>query len=401
MAAAAEVVFPPLPTPTVLETDGSTALHTARLPLSLPFGVGLIRVEFDLAYGTREQPEPGTFLDSISLSFEPPSARDTALLLTADARGENWFPENPGGISVPADFLKRTAIPFPGDVGNSWPVFASYAVTLTLPLAWQNCEAGLWLDLFDNRARQDSFANIRNLRLVARDPFFLLESSASPDGPFSVEMGVHHSPNDRRFELRRGGEARFFRLRADSAVRLRMLPRDPEAWRFAYEFPEPNPRLESASQPQGPYALEPGAILDPGRRQFQLPSPNGASRFFRINSDVRTAITRLDSSNGTHRVLFEYRPSIFSLQSSAQPCGPFADDPVAIFDTANQVISVSRTEFVRFFRVTHSTPGDSIRLRWAGGASGPWVLSYEGRSVSTEGTTPSDSAPPSPHAVHP
>lgn len=381
-------MLPPLPTPTLLETDGSTALHTVRLPLALPFGVGLIRVEFDLAFGTRETPAPGAFLDAFSLSFEPPHTDASALLFNADARGERWFPEDPGGVQFPVDGLQRTAIPFAGGDLESWPVLASYAVRLTLPIAWQDCEAGLWLDLFDNQTTPDSFATVRHLRLVARNPFFLLESSATPAGPFSVEMGVVHNADAQRFELRRGGVARFFRLRADSTVRLRVLERSPDLWRFAYEFPEPNPTLESAPQPHGPYTVETNALLDLGQRRFQWTAPAGSARFFRIQAGVRTAVTRLESSGNTHRISFEYRPRIFSLQSSAQPCGPFADDPTARFDTASQVVTVPRTEFTRIFRVTHSDPTEAVRLLGVGGDATRWVLSYDRRPHPTDPAIP-------------
>lgn len=387
--ATAEVVLPPLPTATFLEADGSAALHSARLPLGLPFGVGLIRVEFDLVVGTREPVAPGMFLDSVSLSFEPPGTDESALLFNHDARGATWLPDHPGGVSLPANFLQYAAIPNAGDGLETWPIHASFAVSLTLPIAWQNCESGLWLDLFDNRTGPDSFAVLRHLRLVAQNPFFLLESSATPAGPFSNEMGVTHSPTEQRFELMRGGVARFFRLRADSTVRLRILERDPKVWRFAYEFPEPDPKLESAVQPQGPYTLQTHAVLDTNRRQFQLPSTPSQARFFRIRANVRTAITRLEAVGGTNHVTFEYRPRIFSLQSSAQPCGPFADDPSARFDTANQIISLSRTDFIRVFRITHSNPADTVRLLGVDGDNDHWVLPYEihNRSTATNSTT--------------
>lgn len=386
----AEVVLPPLPNATFLEADGSTALHSARLPLALPFGVGLIRVEFDLTVGTREPIAPGMFLDSVSLSFQPPGTDESGLLFNHDARGATWLPEHPGGVGLPENFLKYAAIPSAGDEFETWPTYASFAVSLTLPIDWQNCEAGLWLDLFDNRTGPDSFAVLRHLRLVAQNPFFLLESSATPVGPFSNEMGVTHLPTDQRFELMRGGVARFFRLRADSAVRLRVLERDPDVWHFAYEFPEPDPKLESAIQPQGPYTLQNQAVLDPNRRQFLLPSAGSPTRFFRIRANVRTAITRLESVGGTNHVTFEYRPRIFGLQSSAQPCGPFADDPSARFDTANQVITLSRTDFIRVFRITHSNPTNTVRLLGVGGDRAHWVLPYDlhNRSTATQSATP-------------
>jgi len=394
LGASAEVILPPLPSVISLETDGSTALHSTRLPLGLPFGVGLIRVEFSFAVGTRELPSPGSFLDSFSLSFEPPETDASAFVFNHDARGETWFPNDPDGIGLSANFLQRTAIPFPVDDPEPWPVHASYAVTLTLPLEWQNCEAGLWLDLFDNRTGPGSFALLQNLRLVAREPFFLLESSATPVGPFSAEMGVVHTTTEQRFELMRGGVARFFRLRADSAVRLRVLERHPYLWRFAYDFPEPDPKLESATQPQGPYTLETHASLDSGQRRFQLKSSTGTARFFRIRASVRTAVTRLETTNGTNSVTFEYRPRIFSLQSSAQPCGPFADDPSATFDTANQVISLPRHRFTRVFRVAHSNPGDTVRLRTIGGDDARWLLPYDLQPTSIPQSPQGNPTPP-------
>jgi hypothetical protein len=373
----AEVVLPPLPTPVRLETDRSTSLQTARLPLALPFGVGLIRVEFDLTVGTREQPTAGSFLDAFSLSFEPPDTDVSTFLFNHDARGETWFPFQNEGIGFPPNFLTRTAIPFPASEPEAWPIRASYAVSLTLPLAWQNCEAGIWLDLFDNRSDPDSFAQLSNLRLVARDPFFVLESSATPAGPFSAEMGVSHSSEARRFELMRGGVARFFRLRADSTVRLRVLERDPDLWRFAYDFPEPDPTLESATQPQGPYSPVTNAVLEAAQRRFQLPTATGPARFYRIRADVRTSLTRLQTSGGTTSISFEYRPRIFSLQSSAQPCGPFADDPSASFDTANQVITLPRHHWTRVFRIAHSNPDETVRLLGIQDTAAHWIFTYD------------------------
>lgn len=373
---AAEVRLPPLPTSIELATDRSTALHSVRLPAQLPFGVGLVRMEFDLAFASAESMSPGSFLDSFSLSFQPPGTQETALLWTTDASGSFWFPNNPGGLVFPADHLKYRAIPFPNDHAGPWATTVSFAVSLSLNVECQNCESALWLDLFDNQSAPESAAWLRNLRLVARDPFFLLESSVTPEGPFSAEMGVLHRPELQQFELPIGGHARFFRLRADSTVRLRMLPRDPEAWRFGYEFPEPDPRLESAPRLDGPYTEETTARLDSTARRFLLTAPAGGNRFFRVRAQVRTAVTRIQSAGVTTRIEFEYRPRVFSLQSSAQPCGPYADDPSARFDTANQIITVPRLPQIRIFRIAHSTESETVHLEPLRIRNGHWILPY-------------------------
>ena len=373
----AEVVLPPLPSVHHLVADGASALHSVVWPAELPFGVGLARIEFDLAFTTTEVATPGIFLDAVSLSFRPPGTADTALLFTADASGTFWFPENPGGLEFPRTGLRADRVPFPSALATPGTFWASFAVTLTLPLAWQNCEAGVGLDLFDNRSGPTSEAWLHHIRLVAREEFFLLESSASPTGPYAAEMGVTRDTARDRFELPLGGTARFFRLRADSTVRLRVLARDPETWRFAYEFPEPQPRLESAIRPDGPYAPESAARLEPGSRRFVLSNPTASTRFFRIRANVRTAITRIESDSGSTRVTFEYRPKVFGLQSSAQPCGPYADDPSARFDTEKQEISLPRSRHIRMFRIAHSTAAQTVRLRPVVTDGILWKIPYE------------------------
>jgi hypothetical protein len=146
-------------------------------------------------------------------------------------------------------------------------------------------------------------------------------------------------------------------------------------WRFAYEFPEPNPVLEWATQVRGPYEVATNVTVEPGRRLFRVPSVMGA-RFFRVRANVRTEVTRVTVAGGIVAVEFEYRPSVFALQSSAQPCGPFADDPAARFDTASQTISVSRTGWIRFFRVARSKEGPEVRLESVGVEDGRWVVRH-------------------------
>lgn len=372
-----EVTLPPLPTDIVLAADGGSALHTERVPAELPFGVGLARIDFTVGFATREVPAPGEFLDALSVSLEPPGTDALFGLLTSDARGDLWSPDDPDGAAFPPGILAQQTAVFPADLGEGWTRRVAFAVSLTLPMAWQNCEAGLWLDLFDNRAGERSLVFLRDLRLTARDPFFLLESSATPLGPYAAEMNVSQrgDPSDGAFDVWRGGVARFFRLRADSTVTLRVLGGTPDAWRFGYEFPEPQPVLESATRVVGPYAAEPTAVLGAGRREFRV-AAGGPQRFYRVRANVRTAVTGLRLVAGNVVVDFEYRPQVFSLQSSAQPCGPYADDPHAAFDTTQQTITVSRTHLGRFFRLAHSRVGELYRLAPVQELAGRWWIPY-------------------------
>lgn len=377
VGARAEVILPPLPVDLVVAAEGSAALHTERVPVGLPFGVGLARIDFTLGFATREVPAPGEFLDALSLSWEPPGTDAVFALLTSDVRGDLWFPDDPDGAVFPPGILAQQSAAFPADLGTNWTRRVSFAVSLTLPVAWQNCEAGLWLDLFDNRAGERSVMFLRDLRLTAREPFFLLESSATPLGPYAAEMNViqRGAPDEGAFDLWRGGVARFFRLRADSTVTLRVLGVTTDAWRFGYEFPEPQPRLESAARLTGPYMPEPTAVLGASRREFHV-AATGPQRFYRVRANVRTAVTRLRVSAGDVVVDFEYRPQVFGLQSSAQPCGPYADDPRAEFDTARQTITISREHLVRFFRIATSRVGEAYRLALVQDLVGRWWIPF-------------------------
>jgi hypothetical protein len=358
-----------------LRADGATALHTSDPLIGLPFGVGVERIEMVFGFGSMEGPSAGEFLDALSVSLQPVGTERTALLFTADAHGVSWAPPNEGGFEMAASALVRSEIVFSDTHEPAWPLAVAYELSFGIPREVYDCGTRLVVDLFDNRDARASIGFVRDVRLIARAPYFLLESSASPAGPFAAEMGVTREA--RQFRLRAGGVARFFRLRADSPVTLRILPADPDAWRFAYEFPAPEARLEGAPRPNGPYTAFPAAVLDPEARRFRV-TPSAALQFFRVRANVRTVITAARRAGADLEVSFEYRPSVFAMQSSAQPCGPFADDSMARFNTASQTITVSRAAQVRFFRIALSPENGPVRLRSVVNEEGHWRIGYVG-----------------------
>ncbi|MCC6233649.1 MAG: hypothetical protein IT580_13450 [Verrucomicrobiales bacterium] len=362
----------------VVRTDGSTALHTAEIPLHLPFGVGLDRVEFELGIATREAADAPGFLDAASLSLQPIGGLRAALLVAADAGGVFWLPPNPGGLDGNEALLRHEDRVWPVSEWGSWSWSASFAVSLTVPLTWQDCGSVLYLDLFDNLNDTTSMAYVRSVRVTPRTKYFLLESSSSPVGPYAVEMGVDTDASAQELKLPAGGTARFFRLRADSEVTLRMVNPSSTDWRFTYAFPAPQPVLEIATRAEGPYVTVTNAVLNLEAREFRVPRmpASAGPRFYRARANVRVALTSFTREGVDWRVRFEYRPRVFSLESSAQPCGPFAEESKAVFDTARQTIQVSRTELVRFFRLAQSSERAPVSLGTVRRADGTWRIPF-------------------------
>lgn len=364
------------PASTTLETGPDGALHTSNLHVGLPYGVSPLRLEFTFGFGTTESVQPAQFLDALSLTLQPGSIPRAALLLTADAHGVAWAPANPEGLAFREADLQFTRIAYEQPPGFAWPTTIAYAVTVVLPSHWLACDPTLVVDLFDNRNALASHGYVRDARVIPAHDYFLLESSSDPAGPYAAENAVTHQASLRQFRLDVGGQSRYFRLRTESRVALRLEEPDAAEWRFTYEFPDPSPSLVSSPRPEGPYGAVTGAEFDPAARTFRI-LPSGNARFFRIRSSVRASITRVDVIDGDLIVAFEYRPEVFQLQSSAQSCGPFADDFAAQVDRTAQTIRVPRNRHLRFFRIAHSARPGAVRLRTVVEEGSQWHVTYD------------------------
>jgi hypothetical protein len=71
------------------------------------------------------------------------------LILTADAAGVVWAPDNPGGLTLDLALIGRTSIATPVVALNFSTHFA-YTVSFPLPAALHGQTTTIYLDLFDN-----------------------------------------------------------------------------------------------------------------------------------------------------------------------------------------------------------------------------------------------------------
>lgn len=368
------------PGPHWLQTGTGEPLQSWSVTLAPPMGIRATSLEFTVGFSSVETPSSGDFLDAFSVSLATwggATPRQTAMVVTADAPGPVWLPPLPGGLSLETASLRTRPVDWslPPDL-TPGPKY-SYRVTLDLAAPFQRDGFSLVADLFDNTDLRVSLGYVSDV-VLKTDPFLLVESAASPAGPFAVETGARHDPVNRLFTLVRPDVARFFRLYADSVSVLTILEPTEDRWRFRYVFPGSTPALESAANPGGPYAPEPDAVLDAEARMFRLPvSASAEGRFFRLRGAVRTELAPPRVRNGQIELAFEFHPHAFGLHSSAQPCGPFADEMTARFDLAAQTIELRRPEEVRFFRLVGDSGSTRVRIRELRVVPGAWVLAYE------------------------
>jgi hypothetical protein len=139
--------------PVILRTGSGSVLLTNTLPEQ----PGASVLAFSFGFATQEQPQPGQFADSFTISITGPSG--TAYLVNADANGIVWAPLVPGAISLTESAVQRQIVPF-GIPGEGLTTVGAYQVDYSLPATWQSSPLNLNFDLFDNQNSLRSLAYI-------------------------------------------------------------------------------------------------------------------------------------------------------------------------------------------------------------------------------------------------
>ncbi len=330
-------------------------------------------VTLGLGFATDEQGSAGALVDSLSLSLVGGGSMQEALVLVIDAFGLHAAPEDPDGIAFSSEFLLAQAVLFPA-LEAPQGMRIAYDLRVDVPPEMRTGSLTLSLRLFDNGNGLASAGYFMEQRGYPVGGAFAVQSSTSPGGPFADEMGVGREESPGRFKVP-GRLVRFFRIRSNSTVSLRLLAYSPEGVRLAYEFPAPNPILESAPAPAGPYGAVADATLEDGGRSFRVTAGSG-NRFFRIRATVEVQMLTPFAAGAELRLPFQFRPRIFVLQSSAQPCGPYADDPAGLFLFDRQEISVRRDREVRFFRTRGLLDGGQVSLTAPSVEGENWLVPY-------------------------
>ena len=131
-------------TPVVMHTGSGTSLSSQ----SVAYGPAGSTLLIDFGFATDEQPQPGAFLDSFTISITGPTG--TGYLVTVDANGMHWTPLVPEALTVASASVQGQTSPFLAPT-EGLASQTSYALGYTLPANWQNVPLTINFDLFDNQ----------------------------------------------------------------------------------------------------------------------------------------------------------------------------------------------------------------------------------------------------------
>ena len=350
--------------PVVFRTGSDLALQQGGISFSYSAGLVPERLEFAFGFATTEVEEGGSFLDSASLLLRP-SGADSTVLVTADVSGTEWVP--PSDLGPPPTLtLEIQSRAFPEEWGSGYSTRVAYSVSLELPEAFRRQSLSITLQLFDNGDRRNSLAFLDAVAVTPEPPFLELRSSASPVGPFAREWLARHDAILRTFRIDRPDRARFFCLRSDAAVTLKLLSPGPDVCQFSYTFASPTVELLGGASVAGPFDLVTNAVMDLTNRVIRVPA-NQAQRYFRLNGNVRARLATPELDGETLVFRFVYSPPVFALQSSVDVCGPYADEPFARLDLDRQTLTVP-LETARFYRIRSAGQPELevLPLQWDG-----------------------------------
>jgi hypothetical protein len=151
--------------PTVMHTGGGQPLTSQSIIYtSIPGTSGGATAIIDFGFATQEQPRPGLFADSFTISITGPDG--TGYLVTIDANGTKWAPLVTGALPVLASSIQRQTSPFLVPT-EGLPNTASYVMGYTLPANWQGVPLTVNFDLFDN---QDALRSLAYFDVPAQVP---------------------------------------------------------------------------------------------------------------------------------------------------------------------------------------------------------------------------------------
>lgn len=358
-----------------LDTDAGDVLVSRELDLQIPSSAFGPRLELDFGFATDEIGAAGTLMDSFSITLQIPNdPATTTLLLTTDAFGVHWAPPNAGGLAIDETDISREAAPFPGGDPELDLKF-SFRLSFPVPSSLAGRSAVLFLDLFNNQNETPSRAVVNGIEILTDRPVdrLIVQSAASPAGPFADEPNVDIDEAEGVATVRLSGRPLFFNIRSEAAVTITGERVEGEHIVLDYAFAAPTAVLESSPNVDGPYSEVAGAIYDAVEKTVVVNPPAG-NRFFRLRSTPRTVIVATESDG--IRLVFRYafQPATLALQTSTQPDGPFSDESGVKIDVVEQTMRRPRNEVARFFRVISDPP---VRLTGLAVGTNEAVLQFE------------------------
>ena len=129
-------------------------------------GVQQPLLSFDLGFATDEQPTPGTFLDSFTVSIQDNAQRFSAVYLTIDGSGAQWAPPSPGALTLDSASIARIPIAYP-DLQPSLPQQTAFEVTAPIPSEFEGSTVNVFFEFFDHQDSTPSQVWFSDVRVVS------------------------------------------------------------------------------------------------------------------------------------------------------------------------------------------------------------------------------------------
>jgi hypothetical protein len=136
---------------TIMDTgQGRTLLSEMRV-VTIGEGEALSRLQFTFGFSTDEDPRPGGFHDSFTVTMQDPGLAATVLFLTADAHGVVWAPSTPGTVPLDPAAIEAAAL----GQSSLQPVFIlknplAYEVSAAIPGIFYGRTVNVYFDLYNN-----------------------------------------------------------------------------------------------------------------------------------------------------------------------------------------------------------------------------------------------------------
>ncbi|MEO6036395.1 MAG: PEP-CTERM sorting domain-containing protein [Verrucomicrobiota bacterium] len=149
-----------------LNTGAGQPLISEMRTLLVDAALNQPRLLFKFGFATEENPLPGEFLDSFTVSIQDPSGTSTAVYLTADANGLVFAPATPGTIAVDPATIFTSVIAYPS-LQPLLPNQRAFQLSAPIPSQFSGGSVRVFFDLFDNLNPLASQAWFSDLQVVA------------------------------------------------------------------------------------------------------------------------------------------------------------------------------------------------------------------------------------------
>ncbi len=289
-----------------LPTGSGPALIRSNVPWAAPTNLTHPALVFAVGFATAESVVPGKFFDSFTITVRDASNVFVAPIVSMDAVGTTFAPQNPSNPQFAASAIKPEGLVFPA-IPGTFPFRSAWLVMVTLPPELIAQSGTLRVSLFNNQDTDSSIGFINHVVVVPGPGTLLaLESSAAVNGPYALEGGVSLRHARRSMAIPLTGARRFFKLGSAAPTQITSFDFSGNDWFFRYHGGEAGrtPRLLSSAQVTGPYAEETGVAADLATRTLRIPQ-FGAARFFRLNSEVPLTIRKSTRENGNIIMRYE------------------------------------------------------------------------------------------------